>query len=102
MGIRIGHPHKTVPPLMLTTSPVMCRDQSDNRKQIDRATSSVVAIRFNGIDFRTDCLYVSSSNTGRTIAVSIQPGATALTRIFGHSSEASALVNEICPPFEAA
>ena len=40
--------------------------------------------------------------TGLTIAVSIQPGATALTRIFGQSSLASALVNDICPPFDAA
>jgi hypothetical protein len=79
----------------------MCRDQSDNRKQIESATSSVVAIRCSGIDFKTLSLYDSSSKTGRTMAVSIQPGATALTRIFGASSHANALVSEICPPFEA-
>jgi len=87
---------------MLTISPVICRDQSDSRKQIESATSSVVAIRFNGIDLRTLSLYAASSKAGRTIAVSIQPGATQFTLIFGHSSDANAFVKLIWPPFEAA
>ena len=74
----------------------MWRDQSDSRKQIESAMSSVVAILCSGIDFRTLALYSSSSKTGRTIAVSIQPGATQLTRIFGQSSLANAFVKEIC------
>ncbi|MCV4784851.1 hypothetical protein OFM36_36015, partial [Escherichia coli] len=82
--------------------PVMWRAHGESRKHMARATSSVDAILLRGIDSITRRLYSSSSNTGLTIAVSIQPGATQLTRIFGQSSLANALVNEICPPLEAA
>ena len=43
-------PQSTAPPFMFTISPVMWRDQSDRRKQIDKAMSSVVAIRLSGIE----------------------------------------------------
>ena len=36
-----GSEPRTEPPLMFKISPVICRDQSESKKQIDRATSSV-------------------------------------------------------------
>ena len=61
-----------------------------------------VATRLSGMPSITRWRNSSSIKTGSLRFVSTQPGATALTRIFGASSFDSAFVNEICPPFDAA
>ena len=48
-------PASTAPPLILRISPVICRDQSESKKQMDRAMSSVVAMRLSGIESITCC-----------------------------------------------
>lgn len=99
---RSVHPHNTAPPLILITSPVICRDQSDARKTIDKAISSAVATRLSGMPSTTLFTNSGSSNTPSFKPVSTHPGATAFTRMLGASSFESAFVNDICPPFEAA
>src|SRR6185503_1459294 len=78
----LNHPHSTLPPFTLTTSPVTCRARSLQRKRIGPAMSSGGGIRRSGMVASTRPR-PSPAKAGMHISVSTQPGATQVTRMAG-------------------